>query len=260
MTTSTIPLHQLSDPSEPVLPLRDGQRLSQPEFHRRYLATPEGVKAELVEGIVHMASPLGLRHGYSGFCMGGVLGNYAAATPGVQGADNATRILGPRSEPQPDLSLHLPPEHGGRTGDEQGILTGPPELVIEVADSTESLDLNAKRRDYDRAGVSEYLVLLLQRGRLRAFGPGGAEYPVDADGIDRSHVFPGLWIDVAAVLAGDIRKALRTLNKGLRTPEHRAFVELLNPRPPKAPKTTKPAKSTKRAKATGDRPKPRRRK
>jgi len=30
------------------LPLRDGERLSQPEFHRRYLTVPEGIHFEMV--------------------------------------------------------------------------------------------------------------------------------------------------------------------------------------------------------------------
>jgi Uma2 family endonuclease len=209
-------------------PLRDGDRLSQPEFHRRYLATPEGFKAELVEGIVHiMASPVGTRHGGFHIRMGGLFVLYQSATPGVEAADNTTLILGPHSEPQPDLHLRLAAVHGGRTREHEGILAGPPELAAEVSDSTRALDLGAKRRDYDRAGILEYLVLLVREGELRAFGPGGTEIPNDDDGIYRSKVFPGLWIDAAAIVAGDLRRAIRVLNKGLKSPEHAAFVRRL---------------------------------
>jgi hypothetical protein len=209
-------------------PLRDGERLSQPEFHRRYLATPEGFKAELVEGIVQvMASPVGTRHGGFQVRLATLFGVYESATPGVEAADNTTLILGPHSEPQPDLHLRLAAVHGGRTREHEGMLAGPPELAAEVSDSTRAPDVGAKRRDYDRAGVLEYLVLLVKEGELRAFGPGGTEIPNDDDGIYRSEAFPGLWIDAAAIVAGDLRRALRILNKGLKSPEHAAFVRRL---------------------------------
>jgi Uma2 family endonuclease len=180
-----------------------------------------------VEGTVHiMASPVGLRRGFH-IRLGTLLGVYESATPGVEAADNTTLILGPQSEPQPDLHLRLAEAHGGRTREHEGMLAGPPELAAEVSDSTRALDLGAKRRDYDRAGILEYLVLLVKEGRLRAFGPGGTEIPNDDDGIYRSKVFPGLWIDAAAIVAGDLRRALRMLNKGLKSPEHAAFVRRL---------------------------------
>ena len=44
-------------------PLADGQRLDQAEFMRRYELTPPGFTAELIGGIVHVASPLSSPHG-----------------------------------------------------------------------------------------------------------------------------------------------------------------------------------------------------
>jgi hypothetical protein len=49
----------------------------------------------------------------------------------------------------------------------------------------------------------------------------------DANGIWRSHIFPGLWLNGAAMLAGDTLRVLATLQEGLATPEHKAFVEKL---------------------------------
>jgi hypothetical protein len=234
MTVSTIPWSPPSADPKPLPPLREGERLSQSEFHRRYQATPEGFKAELVEGIVYIMAPsVGSRHGRFHLRLATLFGVYESATPGVEAADNTTLVLGPESEPQPDLHLRL--VHGGRTREEAGFVTGPPELAAEVSDSTKALDLNARRRDYDRAGILEYLVLLVEDGSLRAFGPGATELPVDADGIYRSKVFPGLWIDPAAIIAGDLRRALRTLNKGLKSPEHAAFVRRLKSPPKKGP-------------------------
>src|SRR6266851_8915829 len=103
-----------SDPQ--IIPLlNNGDRLTQREFHRRYEAYPDDVKFELIGGIVYMASPTGWPHSKYHLQLATVLGNYEAATPGVEGLDNATTILGPWSEPQPDLALRILPERGGQS-------------------------------------------------------------------------------------------------------------------------------------------------
>ena len=216
-------------PAESVPPLHNGDRLTRAEFLRRYDATPPGVKAELIEGVVYMPSPVGQGHGDSHVHTGTILGTYEASTPGVRASDNATVILGERSVPQPDLHLRVLPGYGGRVGlSEGGLLVGPPELVIEVSHSSESIDLHDKRGAYARAGVVEYLVLLVRERGLRAFNLStGADRPIDQDGIYRSEVFPGLWIDPAALLSGNIRRAIQVLNKGLKSREHAAFVRRL---------------------------------
>ena len=99
---------------------------------------------------------------------------------------------------------------------------------MEVSDSSKTIDLGAKRRDYARAGVLEYLVLLVREKTIRGFGDAGTELPTDVDGIYRSRTFPGLWIDPAAIAAGDTRHALRALNRGLKSPEHAAFAKRLS--------------------------------
>ena len=188
MTTSIFPGIELADlnaEKDRVPPLHNGDNLAQPEFHRRYEAMPRGIKAELIEGIVYKASPVGRRHGDADISLGTLLGVYQAATPGTRASRNATVILGPESEPQPDLHLRLLPEYGGHTRvNDAGILLGPPELAIEVAHSSEAIDLHSKRRDYEAEGILEYLVLLIREGALRPFDlAAGRERPVDADGI-----------------------------------------------------------------------------
>jgi hypothetical protein len=49
----------------------------------------------------------------------------------------------------------------------------------------------------------------------------------DADGVIRSAVFPGLWLAVEALLAGDYARVLAVLQEGLAAPEHAAFVARL---------------------------------
>lgn len=229
MTTLTAPSPKLLADPEIVPPLHNGDQLSQPEFHRRYEATDPGVKAELIEGIVYMASPVGPEHGQGHIQLGGPFWMYQGATPGVQAQDNSTVILGESSEPQPDLHLRVLPTFGGRVRqNRKGILTGPPELVAEVAHSSEAIDLHGKRRDYQNGGVLEYLVLLIRDSSLRAFDlRSGKDIPVDSDGVYRSKVFPGLWIDVDAVFRGDVQRSQRVMNKGLKSPEHAAFVKRL---------------------------------
>lgn len=212
-----------------VPPLYNGDRLTQREFHRRYEAMPADCQAELINGVVYMASPLRRPHGRASVSLGAVLGTYAAATPGVEALDNTTLILGEDAEPQPDLMLRLDEAHGGRSRiDENEYVVGPPELIIEIAHSSEAVDLHDKKADYRSAGVQEYLVLCLHERRLAAFDlAGNREAGPDADGVFRSRAFPGLWIDSAAAVSGDGAALLQTARKGLGSPEHAEFVKRL---------------------------------
>jgi Uma2 family endonuclease len=140
-------------------PLANGDRMKQPEFHRRYLECPVGEKWELVGGIVYMASPLSLSNSDYDSEVGLVLRLYRVSTPGVQILHGATTILGEKSEPQPDLGLRIRPEFKGRSRTEGDYVKGPPELLVEIAHSTRAMDLHQKRADYQTAGVLEYLVV-----------------------------------------------------------------------------------------------------
>jgi Uma2 family endonuclease len=145
--------------------------------------------------------------------------------------DNATAILGEFSEPQPDGCLLLLPECGGQTREnEDGYLAGAPELVAEVASSSESYDLHSKKRDYERAGVREYVVVVLRQARVDWFvrgDKGFAALPQDAEGVFRSPLFCGLWLDVPALLRGDTARVHEVLRQGLASPEHARLLEHL---------------------------------
>lgn len=208
-------------------PLVEGQRLDQPTFHARYLAMPPGTRAELIDGVVFMPSPVGSEHSSAHVPPIVWLALYSRRTPGTKTHDNATTILGWRSEPQPDGLLRLLPECGGRTRVEKGFLHGPPELVVEVSHTTRYVDLGPKLGDYERAGVLEYVVRTIEPDAVHWFrSEGGRLVPVgpDAEGLLRSRIFPGLWLDPAALLAGDLDLLIETLDRGLATPEHAAFV------------------------------------
>ena len=142
-----------------------------------------------------------------------------------------TTKLGLYGEPQPDHILRIPAELGGQTRvDEDGYLTGPPELVAEVSRSSRSFDLNEKKADYERAGVLEYLVIELDPNRIHWFIRKGKRFVrmrPDRDGIYRSKVFPGLWLDPEALYAEDLDRLIEVLEQGLATPEHAAFAAKL---------------------------------
>jgi hypothetical protein len=207
-----------------------GQRLDQSAFHERYEAMPPGTWAELIDGVVFMPSPVGPEHARGHVPALVWLSYYEENTPGVAVFDNASTVLGPRSEPQPDLQLRIISEHGGRPPTDRGFVRGTPELIVEVAHTTRYVDLGPKFDEYERAGVLEYIVRsiepdevlwhVLEKGRL-------VTVPADPDGLFRSRVFPGLWLDSQALLAHDTRRLRATLDKGLSTPEHAAFVAKL---------------------------------
>jgi hypothetical protein len=212
--------------------LATGDHMSREEFHRIYAATSDAFHAELIGGIVYVPSPLKRQHGIHHLVLGGLFAAYAARTPGIEVGDNATLLLGEDAEPQPDLYLRLLPESGGqsRTTEDDYIL-GAPELIAEIAHSSRAIDLHAKRDDYARYGVHEYLVVTLREGRIRWFDlRAGRELEAAADGILRLQAAPGLWVDRAALFANDHARAMATLERGLAAPEHATFVRRLSAR------------------------------
>ncbi|MGA1410091.1 MAG: Uma2 family endonuclease [Prochlorotrichaceae cyanobacterium] len=219
-----VSLHTLAIP-----PLENGDRLTRPEFERRYQATPEHCKAELIEGVVYMASPVRVFHGTPHFNLITWLGVYGAATAGVSGSDNATTLLDQNNELQPDALLRI--EVGGRSSlSEEGYIEGAPELVAEVATSSAAIDLGTKKEVYRRNGVQEYLVWQTFGNRLDWFQLEAEQFVAvepDAEGIIRSRVFPGLWLAVPALLAGNMLEVLTVLQRGIADPSHQAFVERL---------------------------------
>jgi Uma2 family endonuclease len=215
-----------------IPPLLPGDYLTRPEFERRYLAHPEIKKAELIEGIVYMPSPVRVNlHGDPHFIIITWLGVYQSATPGVQGSDNATVRLDFLNEPQPDVILRLAPEAGGRSRvGMDDYLEGPPELVVEIAASTASYDLHQKKNVYARHGIPEYIVFLPTERDVAWFVLRDGAYerlPSDADGILRSQVFPGLWLQTEALWAKDLAALLKILQQGLASAEHAAFIATL---------------------------------
>lgn len=214
-------------------PLQPGDFLTRPEFERRYQLHPEIKKAELIEGIVYpQLSVSALQHGDPHFNLVAWLGSYSALTLNITGSDNASLRLDLRNEPQPDALLRLDPELGGHCAiDVDGYLVGAPELIVEIAASSRSYDMNQKKQVYARHGVQEYLVVQMYEKVVSWFALREGEYqvlPAGEDGVLRSEVFPGLWLESAAIWQDDLAALLNTARQGLASPEHAQFVERLS--------------------------------
>jgi Uma2 family endonuclease len=214
--------------------LRHGDRMTRAEFERRWDAMPDLKRAELIEGVVYIMPALSRDHGVSHFDLITLLGWYRAQTPGVEGADNASVRFDDLNMPQPDILLCIQETQGGRsTVSEDGYYEHGPELVAEVAVTSVAHDLGVKLKVYQRDGVPEYLVwrvedreldwFVLREGKYARLEPG-------VDGVFRSEVFPGLWIDPAALVAGDGAKLFAVAQQGHASPEHAAFVSELQRR------------------------------
>ncbi len=145
--------------------------------------------------------------------------------------DNTSIRLDLDNEPQPDALMIIDPACGGQAQiSEDDYVEGAPELVAEVAASSVSLDLNLKMRVYRRNQVREYVVWRVLDDAVDWFVLRQSQYeplPKDPSGICRSEVFPGLWLDSAALTRLDLATVLAVLQPGLTSPEHVAFVERL---------------------------------
>ena len=234
MAVSTTTSMSMQTRDDVVPALENGDRLTRAEFERRYEAMPHLKKAELIEGVVYVPSPVRHRqHGSPHAHLISWLFQYTANTPGVEVGDNSSVRLDLDNEPQPDALLFIDPTRGGQVRiSDDGIIEGAPELVAEVASSSVSYDLHAKLHVYRRNGVCEYIVWRVLEQEIDWFVLRDGQYermPRDAQGLVRSEVFPGLWLDPAALLRGDLATVLAIVQQGLASPEHNAFVARLRP-------------------------------
>lgn len=196
--------------------LENGDRLIQTEFERRYSAMPHLKKAELINGVVYMASPLRInQHGEPHALIIGWLTVYLASHSDLQLGDNCTVRLDLDNEPQPDVLLRKR-SGGTSTISLDGYVEGPPELIVEIAASTVSLDMHQKRELYRRMGVQEYVVWRVEDRAIDWFELVGGQYQLlqpNTAGLLNSQVFPGLRLDRAALLSGNLAQVLVVLQQ-----------------------------------------------
>jgi Uma2 family endonuclease len=197
-------------------PLENGEAMHSREFLQRYEGLPQVKKAELIEGIVYMGSPVSYLHAKPDNLIQLWLGAYAAKHPDTEALTNITVVLDTENTFQPDALLRRLPEQGGLTRPtEEGYLAGAPELVVEIAASSASIDLRDKFRAYCRNGVREYIVWRVTENRLDWFCLEGEEYAAqvpDTQGRLSSRVFPGLTLPIAALLAFNAAEVLAAVS------------------------------------------------
>ncbi|MCI0683430.1 MAG: Uma2 family endonuclease [Gemmataceae bacterium] len=232
ITPAQSPAGPPAAPPATLPPLHNGDRLTREEFLRRYDAMPNLKKAELIEGVVYMPSPVRQdRHSKQHGQIVTLAGNYSAATPGVELGNNPSLVLDVKNMPQPDVVLYIRPEAGGRAHvNNEGYIVGGPEWIAEVSASTVSNDLHDKLECYRRNGVREYLVWRVEDRAIDWFTLRGDRYErlqPDSDGLFKSAVFSGLRLDSRALLADDLPTVLKVVQQGVETPEHAAFVQQL---------------------------------
>lgn len=213
----------------PAAELVTGMRMTREEFLAVWEELPDVKRAELIDGEVWVASPLSIEHSKPETAFGLALSIYAVRTPGCGSGQNATwQMLD--SEPQPDVFLRIHEEYGGQSWEGDRFYEGAPELAVEICVTSRDYDFGPKLHLYRRAGVREYITLETFRNRIvwRALEEDRyREVAPDENGVYRSERFPGLWLDSKALIANDGAKLLATLEQGLATPEHAAFVEEL---------------------------------
>jgi Uma2 family endonuclease len=231
--------------TKPIPPLRDGDRMDADEFIRRYAADKTVARAELIQGVVYVNArtdpddPPGgemppissAGHGVPHIRIGMWLAVYEAHTPGVEASNPTTVQATEEDRPEPDALLRILPECGGATTrDKNDYLVGAPELIVEVSRASAGHDLGPRRRAYLKSGVKEYIVWRTEDALVEWFVLRRKQYELltpDANGVLRSSTFPGLRLDVPALLAGELATVLKTLQNGTASPEHAAFVAKL---------------------------------
>ncbi len=201
--------------TEPVL--NTGDRLSRHEFHRRYLERPDIRRAELIDGVVYVASPTRFTlHDDQAADMVVWLRMYSWRRSDVRSGGSATIFLDENSEIQADAFLFRADAADGAHVDQAGYIDGAPQLVVEVAASSAYYDLHVKKELYRRNGVLEYVVWRVLDEAIDWFLLRDGEYvPVepDAEGVIESAHFPGLRLHVPAMLAGDHARVLAELSR-----------------------------------------------
>jgi Uma2 family endonuclease len=207
-----------------------GDFLSRDEFLRRWEAMPQLERAELIRRVVYLPSIKSLKQADTENRLWMWLGVYETATPGCQGSQNVPWLMGENDAPQPDTALFVLPEGDCWSPIRGRYASGVPDFVAEVCSSRSSFDLHQKLEVYQEAGVQEYLAVLMHEREVRWHRLARRRLkvvPAPDDGVHRSAAFPGVWLDAAALLAGNLARVLAVLQQGINSPEHDAFVNRL---------------------------------
>ena len=144
---------------------------------------------------------------------------YHVLMPGTELGDTPSDRLDSNNEPQSDLVLIWDADRGGQTRISiDDYIEGAPEFIAEISASTVSIDLGSKKTAYERNGVKEYLVWRVLDQEIDWFWLENDRYSLlqpDDDGITRSRIFPGLWLDRSALIRGEMNRVLDVVRQGV---------------------------------------------
>lgn len=168
-----------------------------------YRLVPDGQKADLLDGVIYLASPDMRRSSKLNVFLTSLMSMYASAKGlGEVDASRYAFNLSETYSPEPDVAYvsnkrrTILTESGGR---------GAPDIAVEiVARESRDRDYGIKKQTYERAEVKEYWIVdpfqrrmefhRLHRGRYRLV-------PLERNRIFRSKVLSGFWLDVEWLLS-----------------------------------------------------------
>ncbi len=223
-------IHRPHSDSPPILEV--GDHLTFDQYEQRSGHTENSKRFELVEGRVTMNAAM--RYTQHNEPLGEILTLitlYRLKTPGVASGIPTTVLLDAQNAPEPDAFLRILPEFGGRViVNDKGYLSGAPELIIEIAASSVSIDLFEKKTMYERFGVEEYLVWRTEDAVIDCFDLQHGKYVniSPAEGIWKSRTFGGLWFDTLQLAARNFDAALVATQAGLNSSDHHTFAQRLS--------------------------------
>ncbi|MBA3923207.1 MAG: Uma2 family endonuclease [Nostocaceae cyanobacterium] len=129
-------------------------------------------RIELIEGKIIEMSPQGPPHATTTGCVSEYLTQLLGSRVAIRIQVPVT--LQPKSEPESDIALVLPPQRRYR---DHHPTASEIFLVIEIADSTLVGDCEIKKKMYAKAGISDYWVIDVKNNHLFVFrSPAGDVY------------------------------------------------------------------------------------
>ncbi len=212
--------------------LKNGERLSREEFHLRYKAMDENIKAELIKGIVFFQTKVTATHAQSSAKMISWLGFYSIKNLHSSLSNHVTFIINGKNEFQPEAILRIDEDFGGKSWvNDDDYLEGAPELIVEISASTASYDLHDKLEIYEQKGVQEYIVWRVLDNQIDWFSLEKGKYQrlsANNQGIIESKVFAGLRLNIKAMLEENLQQVLTDLQKGLQSKKYKEFAKQLS--------------------------------
>ena len=194
----------------------DSAGITVDEFYARI---PDGQKADLIDGVIYVASPDTRRNDVRASLLQTVLTVYAETKDlgETTGTRYAYRLSDTRA-PEPDLAFVGRERVAHVLTDREGV--GPPDVAVEIVSrDSRHRDYHDKFQLYQEAGVQEYWIIdpiqlrcSFYRLRQGEYGPVALE-----DGhLFRSEAVPGFWLDVHWLLGAQVPKATWCLELILR--------------------------------------------